>query len=372
MERIRVLEVIRQGMIGGGESHVLDLVEHLNKNDFEPIVLSFTDGPMIDKLCSMGVKTYVIETTQAFDLSVVNKVIRIIRKNKVKIIHAHGTRANTNILIAAKSVGLPTIYTVHGWSFHDDLNPIIKKLRTTAERFLVNQTDITINVSQSNYENGTQQLGRYNGKVIKNGVNLKKFNQKFSDTDNPIRLEFGIKSTDILVGCINRITLQKDPITMIKAFHLAHRTYPALKLLMVGDGELRKGSEQLAEELGLSDNVIFAGYRKDVPDVLDALDVFCLPSLWEGLSLGLLEAMAKKKAIIATKVEGTVEVIKDRENGLLFTPKDHITLSKLLAELADSSVLRHELGQNAYKNVEQEFDVQSMTREVEEIYNSIA
>src|SRR5580658_9752929 len=121
MERkIRVLECIRQGQIGGGETHLLSLVENLDRNRFEPVVLSFTEGPMVERLRAMGVRTHVLYTERPFDVTKWRKVKQLMAAEGVDLVHAHGTRASSNTLWAARRLGIPLVYTVHGWSFHDD------------------------------------------------------------------------------------------------------------------------------------------------------------------------------------------------------------------------------------------------------------
>src|SRR5438270_10217169 len=155
-KKIKVLEGIRQGKIGGGESYLLSLVENLDKSKFEPIVLSFTDGPMIEKLKSFGIKTYVIHTEKPFDVCVWKKVEKLIEKEQVDVVHAHGTRANSNMYWAAKKKHLPLVYTCHAWSFHVDQNPIKKKLRILGEQFLTRKADVNICGSKANKETGKQ------------------------------------------------------------------------------------------------------------------------------------------------------------------------------------------------------------------------
>src|SRR5579871_2763006 len=103
--KIRVLECIRQGKIGGGESHLLSLTAHLDRTRFEPVVLSFTDGPMIERLREMGVETRLIHTEKPFDFRIWRQVKRLLEAEAPDIVHAHGTRANSNVLWAARSLG---------------------------------------------------------------------------------------------------------------------------------------------------------------------------------------------------------------------------------------------------------------------------
>ena len=106
---IKVLEVIRQGQIGGGESHLLDLIYFLNKEKIIPVCLSFTDGEMINRLTQMGVICYVLETQRPFDTRIQNKIIQIIKNEEIQLIHAHGSRAASNILFPSWKLKLPLI-----------------------------------------------------------------------------------------------------------------------------------------------------------------------------------------------------------------------------------------------------------------------
>ncbi len=158
--KIRILETIRQGQIGGGESHLLSLVENLDKDRYEPVVLSFTEGPMVDRLKEMGIQTEVIYTEKPFDFSKWKRVKAFIEANNIQLVHAHGTRANSNVFWATKKLKLPLVYTIHGWSFHDDQNPLIKKVRVMGEQLLTNKSDINISVSASNQQSGKKYVQR--------------------------------------------------------------------------------------------------------------------------------------------------------------------------------------------------------------------
>ena len=127
-KKIRILECIRQGQVGGGESHIISLSLNLNKDLFEPIVLSFTDGPMIALLQENNIETHIIFTQKPFNILIWKQVKNLLLRKKIDIVHAHGTRANSNVFWAAKSLNIPLIYTIHGWSFHDNQKPIIKKI----------------------------------------------------------------------------------------------------------------------------------------------------------------------------------------------------------------------------------------------------
>ncbi|RFS14312.1 glycosyltransferase [Emticicia sp. C21] len=367
-KKIRILQTIRQGKIGGGETHVLDLVSTLNKDKYESIVLSFTEGPMVDKMKEMGVKTYVIYTEKPFDRSVWGKVKDILEEEKIEIVHAHGTRANSNTFSAAKKLGIPLLYTVHGWSFHNDQNFLVKTVRTFGEKFLVKNAKKTICVSNSNYEDGAKRFSMKNATVITNGINLAKFDLTKSFKD--IRKEFNIAEDEVLVGFIARMTSQKDPFTFLKAI----AKIPAdskIKFLIIGDGDSKEAVLKMADELKINSRVIFEKFRQDIPDVLHGIDIFCLPSLWEGLPIALLEAMAMAKAVVATAIDGTKEVIVHEKNGLLVPVMNPDELANALIRLANDKALRDRLSSEARLTVERDYNVERMTREVEKIYDEL-
>jgi len=371
MKKIRVLECIRQGSIGGGERHLIDLSISLDKTQFEPIVLSFTDGPMVDALKAQGIKTNIIPSLRAFDISTWGKVRKLIIKEKIDIVHAHGTRANTNIFWAAKMTRKPLIYSIHGWSFHPDQSSKKRRTIELIEKFLTNLADVNISVSKSNQADGITRFKMPRSIVIYYGINHEVFNpnkEEFKD----IRKEFGIPSDYTIVLFMVRMTLQKDPFTILRAFKIVTERIQNIVLLMVGDGDLKEEAKSLAKELAVEDHVKFVNFRQDVPDFLHAGDIYCLPSLWEGLPIGLLEAMFMKKAIIATPVDGTKEVITDHFNGILIPVQNPDKLADAIAELAKNKELRNELAENAFNTVQvtlkDQFSIPRMSREVEKIY----
>jgi len=366
--KIKILQAIRQGKIGGGESHVLDLVKALDKSKYESVVLAFTPGPMIDRMRELGIKSYVIETEKPFDKEVRPPVSEIMAAEGIDIVHAHGTRANSNVYYSARRLAIPLIYTVHGWSYHPGQNPLIKYLRILSEKYLVDKSTLTICVSNSNLEEAQTHFKLKNAIVIKNGIDEEKFNPDASYPD--LRSDLGIKKDEVLVGYIVRVTLQKDPLTLIRAISLVD---PALKVkvIFVGEGDLLDEAKKLAHELKVNSKIIFMNFRQDVPNVLNAIDIYCLPSLWEGLPIGVLEAMAMRKAIIASSIDANKEVITDMENGVLVPVRTPEVLADAIMLLAKDAELRKRLGTNAGKTIADNFNVQKMTRRVEAAYDSV-
>lgn len=369
VKKIKVLQAIRQGLVGGGESHVLSLVNSLDKDRFEPVVLSFTDGPMITRLQEMGIRHYVIPSLKAFDVSCWKKVRSLIREEEIDIVHAHGSRAASNLFIPAKLSGRPLLYTIHGWSFHDDQPYLKKQLRVWSEMLLTKGTRANISVSASNRETGVKHFSGFRSTVINNGIDLQRFNPDVTYTD--VRKELNIPANHTVIGYVARITAQKDPITLIHAFKAVLDQHADITLLVVGEGDMQKEMVQTAQSLGITDNIVFLPFRSDVPDVLNAIDIYCLPSLWEGLPIGLLEAMAMRKAVIVTAVDGSKEIVADEQNGLLVPAKDPAQLAAAIVRLHVDKSLRQKLQQAAAATVNQHYGVQGMTSQVETLYQDV-
>ncbi len=368
-KKIRILQTIRQGQIGGGESHILNLVNYLDKDQFEPIVLSFTPGPMVDKLRANGIRTHVINGKSPVNFQMWKQIKALLEAEQIDLIHAHGTRAYMNIVWAAKQCKIPIIYTVHGWSFHPDQSFLVQNARITAERMLTRWADLTITVSDSNHKTGQQLIKGFQSRVIFNGIDIKRFHpdQTFKD----IRTAYGIPASHTLVVFLARMTLQKDPLTMIQAFKSIAERYQDITLLLIGQGELDQEVMQSIEQNGLQKRVVRDGFRLDVPDVLNASDIYCLPSHWEGQPIGLIEAMAIGKAVIATHVDGSKELVQDGINGILIDPQQPQQLAEAIERLHTDINLRRKVANQAYQTVKVRYDAASMTQQIEDAYLTV-
>lgn len=365
-EKIKILETIRQGKIGGGETHVLDLIANIDKIKFEPIVLSFTDGPMVERAKELGVDAHVIYTETPYDFRVWGKVKQFMIDHEIDIVHAHGTRANSNIFWAAKNLGLPIIYTVHGWSFHQDQKPWVKLLRVKSESFLTKKADVTISVSHSNQKDGIDLFGMSNSQVVNYGIDTEKYNPD-GELIN-LREELGLPENKTIVGFLVRMTIQKDPLTLIRAIRKVKDQTSDIVFLLMGNGDLLDDAKALVKELEIEDMVVWSGFRQDIPNVLHTIDIYTLPSLWEGLPIGLLEAMTMAKPIVATGVDGSKEAIKDGKNGTLIACGDYKNLAEAIIELHNDKTKMNSFGKKSREIILETYSVDRMCREVESIY----
>lgn len=371
MKRIKVLQVIRQGEIGGGESHLMDLVAGFDAQEIESVVMAFSDGPMIDFFRKRGNKCYVVASKMKLDFSIQKQIKEILLKEQIVLIHAHGTRAALNMWWPARTNKLPLIYTVHGWSFHSDQNRLIHKLRVGCEKLVCNSSKQVICVSESNRIAGAAlgiKLELNHCQVIENGIDLNRFDP--SHTANELRKELQIGNTDFIVGFIGRVTTQKSPLDFVKSIQLAHQQNPSIKGLLIGEGDRLQEVMRYIEHEQLEKCIYLSNFRKDIPEVLKAIDLFCLPSLWEGLSIALLEAMAMKKVVVVTPTDGTREIIESNKNGVIVPFNSPILLAEAYIELEKNLSLRTSCGENARALVEVRFNTKRVSEAVTNIYKT--
>ena len=369
MSKIKVLEVIRQGQVGGGESHLLDLITFLDKKHLEPVCLSFTSGEMISRLQAMGIRCHVIETQKPFDRNIQGQIVQLIRDEQIQLVHAHGSRAASNMLWPVRKLHVPFIYTVHGWSFHDDQSWLVRLLRQWSEKLICSLANKVICVSQSNADTGRQRFGLKDVEVIENGINLVRFNPK-GQFEN-LRKEFGFTDDDFVVGFIARCTKQKAPLDFLEAVRQAHEKNQKIKGLFVGEGDMDTEVDAYIAKYQMDKYVYRSPFRTDVPDLLNCINVYCLPSLWEGLSIALLEAMAMGKAIVATPTDGTKEVIIHEKNGLVIPYEQPQALADAIIRFHNDVALYQQCGVEASRVVAQRFNAQRVADAVCLLYNNL-
>jgi len=205
--------------------------------------------------------------------------------------------------------------------------------------------------------------------VIPNGINFSAW-ERFPDT-RTARAELDLPPDASVIGTVGRLHAQKGHDFLLSAAAKVLERIPEAVFLVAGYGPLRERLEARSAELGVASNVRFLGYRKDVQRILAALDVFVLPSLWEGMSNAILEAMAASKPVVATAVDGNVEQVVDGETGRLVPPADAEALADALIELAADSEKAREMGIRGRQYVEQKFPLSKMTAAYLDLYSRL-
>jgi glycosyltransferase involved in cell wall biosynthesis len=375
-EKINLLYVITKLELGGAQKQLLSLIRGLNKEQFRVFLFTGQNGLLVEDVLSItGLQRRHCPFLERAihplkDLLVLIDLFLFIKKNNIEIIHTHSSKAGILGRLAAKLAGVKIIiHTVHGWSFHDYQPIFLKGLFISLEKFVGMFTDKLIVVSAYDQLKGLRNhigdQAKYS--LIHYGIDYTEFNL----ANSSIRSELGLNKNDLVVGMVACFKPQKCPQDFIKLACLINRDMPKVKFVLVGDGVLRKKIEELISASNLEKNIILLGWRRDIPDILAAFDVFVLTSLWEGLPVTLLEAMAKAKAIIATDTGGVREIIEEGKTGFLVQPHAMDELAHKLAGLLKDSALKVRIGNSAKESLKYDFRADKMINNTQALYNSL-
>lgn len=362
--KYRVLHVIPQFSVGGREKVVHSLIKGLDGDFFECSLVSLKDSaPPAGFFTSENLRlTSLGKRNQGVDLFLILRLRKFISENKFHIVHVHNPGTLIYGSIAAKLAGVKVIVnTEHGYSSS------ISRKKKLAESLLRNCISTTIAVCDAlkRYLCLTHSVKEEKVVVICNGIDA---NRYFTpDVNLELRKEMG-KENKIVIGAIGRLDPIKGHKVLLEAFSECLRQNRSIKLVVVGDGPLRRPLENVANSLNIHEHVLFMGNRSEIPQILSLIDIFVLPSLNEGLSITLLEAMAAGKAIIATNVGGNPEVIDDTENGILVKPESSSALARAMLDLAKDNERRVLLGRAAREKVVKCFSQDQFVAQVQSLY----
>jgi glycosyltransferase involved in cell wall biosynthesis len=365
-KHVRVLYLSHAFMVGGAEEMVLNLVRHLPPR-FEPAVGCIHHaGPIGEEIRRTGVPFEVLSVEPGWrrPLDVVT-IRRYLARVRPTIVHTFLLSASLYGRLAAMLARVPIIIGT-------EVNIYAHKQahHALAERLLLKGTDTVVASAESVRDFYIEQVHADPGKVevIYNAVDWGQL--VTSRPRNEMRRDLQVPEEPVVIGIIARLTKQKAHAVLFEA--VAHT--PALAqthLVVVGDGELRNELEALALRLELSDRVHFLGARRDLGDLLNAIDIFAMPSYWEGLPLSMVLAMGAGLPVVATRVAGIPEVVRDGQTGLLVPAGDATALGSALARLAESTAMRHQLGAAAREHVRPRFGVDGYVAAVSALYDRL-
>lgn len=361
---LRVLLMIDDASVGGGQKHVLWLAEHLDHANFEVAVACGGAGYLVDELARAKVRHYPLRLSNMPNPAAFIRCRRVMRDFKPDIVHTHGGTAGvTGRIVAGSMRGVRVVHTYHGFHYIHDPRRLRSNLFRNLEAALLRLTDRTICVAQQDVETGKRQGIVDPGKtvVIRNGIDTSAF-------EGDRRRDF---PSDPVIGTVGRLHLQKGHRFLLTAAAGLLKTHPAARFVIIGEGELRGELEREAGRQGIAKAVTFAGARTDVPAQLRAMDIFVLPSLWEGLPLILLEAMAAGLPIVSTGADGVREILTDGKDALLVPPGNPTALQRGIEKLLDDPALRARLADEARKTVRDNFSAGRMVKETEDVYRSL-
>ena len=368
---MKVIHLISGGDSGGAKTHVLSLLQNLNKTITAQLVC-FRDGPFAEEARAMGIPTMICGGNNIPHLR--RELAAYIRQGGYQLIHCHGSRANMIGALLRKPTGLPVVSTVHSDYKLDYMGRPFARLTFGAiNAWALRHLDYRIGVSDAMVDllidRGFPPDRFY---AIYNGID---FTPAPSQGDRLAYLRglgADVEENSVVVGIAARLNPVKDMSTLIRGFAEGHKSCPRLRLVIAGDGEERQKLEDLAKELGVEKEVTFAGWISGGMDrFYSALDVNALTSLSETFPYALTEGARFHLATVATAVGGIPYLIDQDVNGYLFTPGDWQTLGRYLAALGNDDALRHEMGEKLYEKASSKFSIQSTVDTQLHIYEEI-
>ncbi len=381
---IPVLHAITRLIVGGAQENTMYTAALLDNRRFHVDVASGpqtgSEGSLIEEVRQRNVPLTILpdllrQVSPLHDLAATWTLYRLIKKNKYTIVHSHSSKAGVLARIAARLAGAPVIiHTVHGWSFHDRMSTRMRNTYIFLERLTARFSDVLIVVGKPDIEKGLKEgIGRPEQyRLIRSAIPLEEFNPHSAGIDRlAVRRSLGIPDGVPVLGNVGRFSAQKNPLDWVKIAGIVGRSLPEAHFLLVGDGPLRPQVEQALKEEGIYDRAVLTGLRRDVPQMMSAMDVFLLTSLWEGLPRVIPEAMAMGIPVVAYRVDGTVEAIQPGETGFLCFPGDLDEMAACCLTLLQDSLMRQRMAESCRRFALEEFDVNRMVEQIALLYEEV-
>jgi glycosyltransferase involved in cell wall biosynthesis len=359
------MQITHDLALGGLQRVVVNICNAIDKDKFQMSVLCLRrSGDLQAELDNMGVETFLLpQKKNRTDYLSFMKIAKILKNQKIDIIHTHNTQPFIEGTIAALMAGVRTIvHTDHARYFPD------KKRYLFAEHFVSYFAHKVVGVSDSTSEDLKQRIKIPSRKImtIQNGIN--ELTYAISIDKAQKRKELGILRGGPLIGLASRLVEQKGIIYLLRTMPDVIRIFPEISLIIIGEGNEKSILMDAAVQLGISDHVIFTGPRLDVPELLRLFDILVLPSLWEGLPMILLESMAAGCPIISTDVGGVSTAIKNGENGILVEPRDTDALTRAIIKLLSDESMRRKFSERSFRLFREQFTAEIMTKKYEGLY----
>ena len=346
---------------GGTELHILNLSEQLQKRGYDVTVACRPGRWVEERATAMGLPTVPIRVMNQHDWQDFGALRTFLREREIDVLHVHWSSDIVVPGYAALREGVP----VRIMSRHMPY-PFKNRLGS----FLYSKILYTRLVTVSNSVRETLIKCGVPGdkvQVIHHGTDVEAF-ARITEERQEMRAALGIPEDSVAVGIVGRIAPEKGHAVLLEAFQKIHARYP-LFLVIVGNGPDEDLIRSRAAEMGLADKVLFTGFRDDVNNVLNALDIVTVPSTWnEPCSAVVQQGMAVSKPVVGTRAGGTPEMVLDDETGFLVPPSDPDALADALARLAGDAFLRKRLGTAGKERVEELFSLRVMTDKIEALY----
>lgn len=362
MAQISVWYLIPSLNIGGAERTLVDLANNLDHERFDVTIWTIVEGGPLREELDEEVTYECLDADGKADIRAIAAFLRRVRRERPDIIQSF-TFFDNQLARLCKLVARDTAVVTGVRTVIDD-EPTH---RVVLDRFTLPLSDRII----SNSEAGAEHIIKRGAspervEVVRNGRDIDYYAN--GEATAELYDSLGLDPDAPVVGTVGRLVKRKGHYDLLNAWPAVLEEHSDAHLLLVGDGPQRQGLERRAVELGCSNSVVFAGRRDDIPDLLDAMDVFAFPSHYEGLPGALMEAMIAGVPILATPVDGNVELIDDYETGIIAQTQDIQNISKKIIHLLDDQNLRYKLAGEAEDYSKNHFDMKSMVGRFQRIY----
>jgi glycosyltransferase involved in cell wall biosynthesis len=353
-----VCHIVRHAEIAGTERHVLLLTTGLKQKGINNCVCCFEHGNLVDRLRENEIETEVIPR-EDHRLHFA-RLVSYLRYHKHHIIHSH---SGGYACVAAGLAGVKRIvYTKHGIGFTPEQIKTWSFLRKLRDRII------------DHYVMQYIALTEYDKQIMVDVLKIEP--AKIQVIPNGIETSFGngvenVTNKKPIIGFVGRLTAQKGLQYLISAVAFLNNRMPDVRLVVAGSGEERNPLARFAHKLGVADNIDFLGYTSNVAEILKDVDIFVLPSVWEGFPYVLLEAMMMKKPVIATDIFGIREIIEHEKSGILVKPRDPEGLACAIENLLCHRDIARQLGLNAHRRVLERFSLDVTISMNEGLYTSM-
>ena len=373
-QRIRVCHIISADLWAGAETQMASTMAYLVKQPgIDVSAVLFNDGRLADALRQLDVPVVVLDETRTSTLGLLLGLIRFLRAEQFDLVHVHKYKDGVLGTIAARLAGVPLVVrTMHGLAeplrgWKHVKSRVYETLdRLTLQHFVDLIIAVSQRMTQSLWESGYAPTMVT---CIQNGLDLRQVTS--TRPSGEVRRSLGVEPECFVIGTVGRLSAVKGHTHLLRAANRIASTSRSSRFVFVGDGPLKSDLEAEAARLQISQVCRFPGARRDVYDVVSAMDVFVLPSLNEGLPMSLLEAMTLGRPVVASEVGGIPEVIQHRVNGLLVPPGDEQGLARACLELTHDRELALTLGASARQTIEDAFSHERSGLALLNVYESM-
>jgi glycosyltransferase involved in cell wall biosynthesis len=368
---IRVLHLITSLERGGAENHLLALLTHADRSAFEfEVAVLRGEGELVDIFRQAAFPVHVLQARNRLDPFALQRLTALLRRGQFDILHSHLFRADIFASLAIGRLGerAPLLISTR----HNDdrffLNPFVGLVHYAVSSRQDLIIAISDHIARFTVSRGVRDPSRV--RRVYHGIEPP-VTQSLERDGQQIRQDLGIASDAFVVGNVGRLAPQKGQRHLVAAMPMLLDRVPNAHAVIAGAGDLEGYLRDLSLDVGAGDRVHVLGARRDVPALMHAMDVFAMPSIWEGFGLVLLEAMAAGRPIVASRVATIPEVVLDGETGLLVPASDPGALAEAVAQLADDPERARALGEAGRERLREHFSIEKMVGDTELLYRQV-